>query len=83
MEQQGGSYDEKWFAAGYEKGREFARCEADYDELAAIHRAKGIPPYWDLFRATILNTYLGTKDFDFDSYAAGFARACMEFFESI
>ncbi|MFP3869339.1 MAG: hypothetical protein ACLFVT_00470 [Syntrophobacteria bacterium] len=83
MEQQTGKYNEKWFAAGYEKGYDFARCEADYDELAAIYRAKGIPTFWDIFRAEVLNRYLGVKGFDFESYAAGFAQACIEFFEKI
>lgn len=82
-EQQGGRYDEKWFAAGYEKGCDFARFEADYDELAAIYRAQGIPKFWDIFRAEVLNKHLGVKGFDFESYAAGFAQACIEFYEKI
>ncbi|MBW2070122.1 MAG: hypothetical protein JRI89_02600 [Deltaproteobacteria bacterium] len=76
-------YNEKWFAAGYEKGLEFARYEADYDELAAIYRAGGIPKFWDIFRAEILNRHLGQKDFDFHSYTKGFAKACIEYFEKI
>jgi hypothetical protein len=72
-----------WFGRGYKNGCEFAVDEADYDELAAIYRAGGIPTNWDLFRAEILNKHLGDKRFDFQSYAAGFARACIEFFEKI
>ena len=71
------------FERGYRKGYEFARFEADYDELAAVYRAGGIPASWDLYRAEILNRHLGDKAFDFQSYAAGFARACTEFFEKI
>jgi hypothetical protein len=74
---------EKWDAKGYEEGRRFAAREADYDELAAIYRAKGIPVNWDIFRAEILNAHLGIKDFDFKSYESGFARACIEFYEEI
>ena len=74
---------QKWDAKGYEDGRRFAAHETDYDELAAIRRAKGIPLNWDIFRAEILNKYLGDKDFDFKSYEAGFARACIEFYEKI
>ena len=37
----------------------------------------------DIFRAEILNAYLGVKDFDFKSFEAGFARACIEFYEKI
>jgi hypothetical protein len=77
------AYDQKWFGKGYEKGRWFAQEEADYDELAAIYRAKGIPKFWDIFRAEILREHLGEEGFHFDSYAAGFARACIEFFEKI
>ena len=72
-----------WFDRGYKNGCEFAVDEADYDELAAIYRAGGIPTNWDLFRAEILNKHLGDKRFDFQTYAAGFARACIEFFEKI
>jgi hypothetical protein len=75
--------DEKWYRRGYEKGYLFVRKEADYDELAAVCRANGIPPGWDLFRAEILNEHLGYKDFDFQDYAAGFTRACNEFFEKL
>jgi hypothetical protein len=72
-----------WFDPGYKNGKAFAVDEADYDELAAIYRAGGIPTNWDLFRAEILNKHLGDKRFDFQSYAAGFAHACIEFFEKI
>lgn len=61
----------------------FALEEADYDELAAIYRARGIPKNWDIFRAEIRNEYLNNPDFDFKAYAAGFAKACIEFFEKI
>ena len=83
MDQQDRTHDKKWFAEGYEKGRRFARQEADYDELAAISRARGIPQNWDIFRAEIRNRYLGDRSFDFQAYAAGFAQACIEFFEKI
>jgi len=76
-------YNKKWYDEGYEKGRLFARHEADYDELAAVYRARGIPTNWDIYRAEILNKHLGDKGFDFQTYAAGFARACIEFFEKI
>jgi hypothetical protein len=72
-----------WFDRGYQKGTGFARHEADYDELAAVYRAGGIPTNWDLYRAEILNRHMGDKGFDFQAYAAGFARACIEFFERI
>ena len=81
MEEQAAS--EKWDAKGYAEGRGFAAHDADYDELAAIYRAKGIPVNWDIFRAEILNTHLGDKDFDFTSFEAGFTRACIEFYEKI
>ncbi len=71
------------FEKGYRKGYEFARFEADYDELAAVYRAGGIPASWDLYRAEILNRHMGDRGFDFQAYAAGFARACIEFFEKI
>lgn len=77
------AYDKKWFAKGYEKGRRFANQEADYDDLAAICRDRGIPINWDIFRAEILNTYWGEKSFVFGAYEAGFTRACIEFFEKI
>ncbi|MBE9569548.1 MAG: hypothetical protein IMF11_02895 [Proteobacteria bacterium] len=83
MDQQDRTHDKKWFAEGYEKGRQFARQEADYDELTAISRARGIPQNWDIFRAEILNRYLGDTSFDFQAYAAGFTRACIEFLEKI
>jgi hypothetical protein len=72
-----------WFERGYKKGYEFARYEADYDELAAVYRAGGIPINWDIFRAEILNEYLADTSFDFQTYAAGFEQACTEFFEKI
>ena len=75
--------DEDWFETGYRKGYEFARFEADYDELAAVYRAGKIPASWDLYRAEILNRHMGDKGFDFHSYEAGFARACIECFEKI
>jgi hypothetical protein len=74
---------ENWFDRGYQKGAGFARHEADYDELAAVYRAGGIPGNWDLYRAEILNRHIGDQGFDFQAYAAGFARACIEFFERI
>jgi hypothetical protein len=74
---------EKWDAKGYEEGRRFAAHDAEYDELAAIYRAKSIPGNWDIFRAEILNAHLGDKDFDFKSFEAGFTRACVEFYEKI
>jgi len=72
-----------WFEQGYKNGYKFARDEADYDELAAVYRARGIPTNWDIYRAEILNKYLGNKSFDFQAYAAGFTRACIEFFEKL
>jgi hypothetical protein len=72
-----------WFDRGYQNGGEFAIDKADYDELAAIYRAGGIPTNWDIFRAEILNKHLEDKSFDFQTYAAGFTRACIEFFEKI
>jgi hypothetical protein len=72
-----------WHAAGYRDGARFARQEADFDELAAISRQGGIPLNWDIFRAEILNRHLGESRFDFAAYAAGFARACTDFFEEI
>jgi hypothetical protein len=75
--------NEDWYKKGYEKGYRFARNEADYDELAAVCRAGGIPPGWDLYRAEILNQHLGDQNFDFQTYADGFARACVEFYEKI
>lgn len=81
--QKGKAVNEVWYKRGYEKGFGFARNEADYDELAAVCRAGGIPPGWDLYRAEILNQHLGDKTFDFKAYANGFTRACVEFFERI
>ncbi len=73
----------KWYREGNQNGRRFASEAADYDELAAIYRARGILYNWDIFRAEILNTYLGAPSFDFQAYTAGFATACMEFFEKV
>lgn len=83
MPQKEGSHNKKWYEAGYEAGFRFARYEADYDELAAVYRAKGLPANWDIYRADILNQHLGDKSFDFQAYAAGFSRACIEFFKKI
>ena len=83
MQQKEAGRPKDWFDMGYKKGREFARYEADYDELAAVYRAKGIPRNWDIYRAEILNEHLGDKDFDFQAYAVGFARACIEFYKKI
>ena len=83
MAQRDQIYNRKWYDEGYEKGCLFARHEADYDELAAVYRARGIPTNWDIYRAEILNKHLGEKGFDFKAYAAGFAQACIEFFEEI
>jgi len=73
----------EWFRIGYADGLRFARQEADYEELAAIVRADGIPSSWDIFRAEILNRFLETSTFDFRSYETGFSRACHEFFDKI
>ncbi len=73
----------EWHDRGYEDGYRFARKEADYDELAAIHRKNGIPGNWDIYRAEILNRYLGDKRFNFGAYEKGFTRACTEFFAQI
>lgn len=75
--------DDKWYQEGYEKGLKFAYEEAEYEDIAAIARARGIPVKWDLFRAEILNQYLKTPGFNFKSYAAGFSRACIELYEKI
>ena len=72
-----------WFDQGYKNGGEFAINEADYDELAVIYRTGGIPTNWDIFRAEIVNKNLGDTSFDFQAYTAGFAHACIEFFEKI
>lgn len=72
-----------WFEQGYKNGYKFASDEADYDELAAVYRARGIPTNWDIYRAEILNKHLGDKGFDFQAYSDGFARACIEFFEKL
>lgn len=83
VQRKGRAVNTDWYKQGYEKGSAFARKEADYDELAAVCRAGGIPPGWDLYRAEILNQHLGDKNFDFKTYADGFTRACVEFFEKI
>ena len=75
--------EKKWFEQGYTNGSRFAKEEADYEELAAIVRAEKIPLQWDIFRAEILNRFIGTPDFDFHEYEAGFVRACKVFFEKI
>jgi hypothetical protein len=75
--------NDNWYQRGYAEGYQFARNEADYDELAAVYRAGGIPPGWDLFRAEILNRHLEDKGFNFHVYAAGFTRACIEFYQKI
>ena len=75
--------EKKWYQEGYKNGSQFARAEADYDELALIARSRGVPANWDIFRAEILNTYRGDPSFDFQAYATGFVRACMEYFESL
>ena len=71
------------FQRGYQKGYEFARHEADYDELNAIYRAGKIPANWDLYRAEILNRHMGDRKFDFKAYTDGFARACIDFFKTL
>ena len=78
-----GIQDTDWFLRGYEKGRRFARDEADFDDLAAIRRAGAIPATWDIFRAEILNEFLGEEGFDFQQYAAGFAKACIEYLDQL
>lgn len=72
-----------WFSKGYENGCRFAREEADFEDLAAIHRAGGIPISWDIFRAELLQEHLEEKGFNFQEFAAGFAKACLEFFDQI
>jgi hypothetical protein len=73
----------KWYEAGYAHGLRFAWEEADYDELAAVARAGGIPRHWDIFRAEIINQHMGKPSFDFQAYAQGFGRACIKIFEKI
>ena len=72
-----------WYNEGYRNGWQFAAREADYDEVAAVARAKKIPAGWDLYRAEILNCHIGDKTFVFADYEAGFARACMDYFDKI
>lgn len=83
MVQAGKRGHEYWFEQGYKKGYKFARYEADYDELAAVYWAREIPINWDIYRAEILNEHLEDTSFDFQAYAAGFAQACIEYFEKI
>jgi hypothetical protein len=83
MQQKEKGVNDNWYRKGYDRGVHFARNEADYDELAAVYRAGGIPQGWDLFRAQILNQHLKDKGFNFQSYAAGFAQACIEFYQKI
>ena len=73
----------EWYKEGYAYGFIFAREEADYEELAAIARAKEIPVHWDIFRGEIINRYLDDPLFDFQAYSEGFSKACMEFFKKI
>lgn len=78
-----GTAQNKWYKEGYRAGTRFAREEAEYEELAEIARAQGIPARWDIFRAEILNAYLENPKFDFQAYASGFSQACTELFEKI
>lgn len=73
----------RWYDEGYAAGCRFALEEAEYDDIAAIARAEGIPAGWDLFRAEILNENLGAPGFDFSAYADGFSRACIDLFRKI
>lgn len=73
----------KWYQEGYAYGFIFAREEGDYEELAAIVRAKDIPVNWDIFRAEIVSRYMYNPLFDFQAYSEGFSKACMEFFKKI
>lgn len=75
--------DTNWFLQGRQEGLRFAREDAEFRDLAAIHRAGGIPAGWDLFRAELLNQHLGEKGFDFQQYTAGFVKACLEFYDQI
>ena len=75
--------NKKWYKQGYADGLEFVRNEAEYEDLAAIARAKGIPVNWDIFRAEIVNKYLNNPLFDFQAYSEGFSQVCIKFFESI
>lgn len=77
------SQQNKWYQLGYASGMEFAENEADYDELAAIARAGGIPAHWDIFRAEIVNQYLYDPLFDFKAYSTGFGSACADFYKNI
>lgn len=72
-----------WFLKGYENGYRFAKEEADFADLAAINRAGGIPIGWDIFRAELRQKHLGQKGFNFQEFAAGFSKACLEFYDQI
>jgi len=72
-----------WFLKGYQEGCQFAREEADFADLAAIRRAGRIPTSWDLFLAELMQKHFEEKGFDFQQYVAGFAKACIEFFDAI
>ena len=72
-----------WFGRDIKKAVNSREDEADYDELAAVYRAGGIPINWDIFRAEILNEYLADTSFDFQAYAAGFEQACIRFRKNI
>jgi len=78
-----GTQHGKWYKEGYAYGFIFAREEADYEELAAIVKAKEIPVNWDIFRAEILSGHMYNPLFDFQAYSEGFSKACIEFFEMI
>lgn len=79
----GENSDSIWFSKGYENGCRFAGEEADFEDLAAIHRAGGIPISWDIFRAELRQRHLGQKGFNFQEFTAGFAKACLEFYDQI
>lgn len=72
-----------WFDRGYQDGFFFAGYEATYEDLAAIYHSEGIPANWDIFRAEILNRFLGVEGFNFKAYTAGFTKACTEQFARI
>jgi hypothetical protein len=74
---------QKWYDLGYTHGFTFANEEADYEDLAAISREKAIPDHWDIFRAEILNRFLGESSFDFSAYSKGFGCSCTKFFKTL
>ena len=74
---------QKWYDIGYTHGLSFAHEEADYENLAAIYREKAIPTHWDIFRAQILNRFLGDSSFDFPAYSKGFACSCTKIFKTL